>query len=537
MAALFLVLATWGNLDLKQDRAFLFMDELIVHNGTRAILDAPDRASFWRAVFDGGDHRYGRVLWNVTALASSLPYRIWGVPGLIVATRTTLTTCLLCAYALLACVFLRSWPFRTVALAAMCALPCSAYYFTMPKPEPLQLLFYALFFSFARKRGFRFGWHWLFMGLAFGAKISALTATAVCGALALTVALAAPPGTGRFARELRSVAVAILSFLAGWIIAVPIIASFDRSLYSSYWHWTFGMTTHGLDNASVTPLTWVRAFLDGSLFWESLNPRFVAAVTALGALALLAYFATRLTEKRRVIEWLQDEVLLLCALAFVTTAPIMLVIKRLWGIYLHAGMVFAVLAILLAVERLWRRYLAGPVRRSIAGGLSWAVVIPACAFFAVSPAAEVYARSAHRTRSEEHLWQAAVLEDGRRLLNELEAGRGPGAAAKPLEVIYDPYLYLPDSSARIHVETTWGPFGRWDESIDVIVLTTRQQMKLLLSEPLSAVLPESRADYQDSLSAQAAYRRMVRDPTPTFVLLRILRGEAYVFVNRRLRPP
>jgi hypothetical protein len=537
-AALFLGLATWANLDLKEDRASLFMDELIVHNGTRAILDAPDRVSFWKAVLDGGDHRYGRVLWNVCALTSALPYRIWGAPGLIVAMRTTLTLCLLGAYAILACVFFRSWPFRALALGAMCALPFSGYYFTMPKPEPLQILFYALFLYRARKVGFRFGWHWLFMGLAFGAKISALTATLACGGLALVVALATPSAAGQGLRELRALALAVVSFLAGWVIAVPIMASFDRALYGSYWHWTFAMTTHGLDDASVTPLTWVRSFFDGSLFWENISPGFVAAVTALATFALLGYFATRMREKHSLLEWLQDDVLVLCSLAFVTTAPIVAVVKRLWGIYLHGGMVFAVLAVLVAVERLWRRYCASPVRSRVAGALSWGMVVPACAFFAISPAAEVYARNAHRTRSEEYLWQAAVFQETKALLDEVKGGRGDGAPAnKPLEVLYDPFLFLPESSAGYHIETPWGAFRRWEERVDVIVLTRREQMRFLLSEPLSAALPESKANYQDFLSAQEVYRRMVREPTPRFALFRILHGEAYVFVNSRLRLP
>jgi hypothetical protein len=282
----------------------------------------------------------------------------------------------------------------------------------------------------------------------------------------------------------------------------------------------------------------VRSFFDGSLFLENISPRFVAAVTALATFALLGYFATRMREKHSLLEWLQDDVLVLCALAFVTTAPIMAVIKRVWGIYLHVGMVFAVLAVLLAVERLWRRYLAGPVRSRVAGALSWGAVIPACAFFAISPAAEVYARSAHRTRSEEYLWQAAVFQETKALLDEVHGRRGDGAPAnKPLEVLYDPYLFLPESSARYHIETLWGAFRRWEEPVDVIVLTTRWQMRFLLSEPLSAALPESRANYQDFLSAQAVYRRMIGEAAPRFVLFRIVHGEAYIFVNSRLRLP
>ena len=91
VAALFLIgyvfLATLANFDLTDGRFALYMDERITFDGVQRILYPESFAAFVQSVIDGGDHRYGRALWNSMAAASFLPSYIFGDQGQIIASR------------------------------------------------------------------------------------------------------------------------------------------------------------------------------------------------------------------------------------------------------------------------------------------------------------------------------------------------------------------------------------------------------------------------------------------------------------------
>ena len=170
-----LYFTTKANLDLTQERYALFMDEQITFDGVKKLLHPESSLAFMDTVIDGEDHRYGRILWNVSALFSFLPEKIGGVSGQIIATRFTQAIIQLLAYGLLVFTFIQFWTLRGLALLLLIALPYTAYFATMPKPEPIQLFSLALFLACSARNQFRFGYYWIFLGLAFGAKVSTLT--------------------------------------------------------------------------------------------------------------------------------------------------------------------------------------------------------------------------------------------------------------------------------------------------------------------------------------------------------------------------
>jgi hypothetical protein len=186
-----LYFTTKANLDLTEGRYALHGDERITFDGVRKLLHPGDLLTFIDTVIDGKDtpypHIYGRILWNISAIFAFLPERLWGVSGQIIATRFTHAIIQLLAYGLLVFTLIRFWILRGLALLLLVALPYTAYFATMPKPEPIQLLCLALFLAFSAKNQFRFGYYWVFLGLAFGAKISALTIIPLFIAFALLV--------------------------------------------------------------------------------------------------------------------------------------------------------------------------------------------------------------------------------------------------------------------------------------------------------------------------------------------------------------
>lgn len=87
--AFHLVLVVRANTDLTAGRFAIFMDEGVVFDGVKPILHPAGLRDLAYEILNGGDQRYGRSLWNLTALAAFIPDRIWGETGLIVAERMT----------------------------------------------------------------------------------------------------------------------------------------------------------------------------------------------------------------------------------------------------------------------------------------------------------------------------------------------------------------------------------------------------------------------------------------------------------------
>ena len=156
-STLAIFLAFKANTDLTEGRHVLFMDERITFDGVREIIRPESFISFTDNIIDGKDHRYGRILWNISALFSFLPERIWGVSGQIMGTRSTHSMIQIIAYFMLTFAFIKSWTLRGIGLLALTVLPYSAYFATMPKPEPIQLLFLSLFLALSATRNFKFG--------------------------------------------------------------------------------------------------------------------------------------------------------------------------------------------------------------------------------------------------------------------------------------------------------------------------------------------------------------------------------------------
>ena len=172
--AAFLALTVWANLDLTKHHTFLYNDEQMVYWNIRPILQPSGVSQFLWQVADAGDHRYGRLFFNATALVAWLPSLFAGEAGLIFAERMAQVLFLGAAYVLFVLAVLRTWPGRFLALTLLLALPANGYFAVMPKPEALLLLCLAAFAWFHRRADLAWGKHWALLGAAFGCKISAL---------------------------------------------------------------------------------------------------------------------------------------------------------------------------------------------------------------------------------------------------------------------------------------------------------------------------------------------------------------------------
>ena len=168
----FLYFAVLANLDLSQGSYVLSysMDELLIFQPVKEILHSENPLRFVSNLISGGYAGYGNVVYNTSALFSAIPEYLYGESGQIFVTRMTLAAFLLAAYIILVFTFLDSWLLRGLGLWVLITFPYTAFHSTLPKPEPLQLFFLAIFLSLAANYSFRFGYHWLFLGLACGTK-------------------------------------------------------------------------------------------------------------------------------------------------------------------------------------------------------------------------------------------------------------------------------------------------------------------------------------------------------------------------------
>ena len=169
-----LALTLWGNSGNLNPR-FLFIDEQITFYPIIKLLNPSGLDEFLWLASDGSDYRYGRILWNSIALIALIPAKLFGETGQIIASREAGVFFLLANYLLLTHTFIQKPAIRFLALFTLLCLPYSSYYMSMPKPEPIMLLCAALFLFFYKKNNLTLGKpYWIFIGMAFGAKISFL---------------------------------------------------------------------------------------------------------------------------------------------------------------------------------------------------------------------------------------------------------------------------------------------------------------------------------------------------------------------------
>lgn len=243
-----------ANTNLIDGRFQLFFDEQkFSYDGINNIYNSSDFFHFLLNVMDGNNHVYGRILWNISALTSYIPYEIWGYSGQVIATRLTQVFFLFAAYSILVWTFIKNSYLRILSLILLLILPFTAYYASMPKPEPLQLFFLVLFLRYIHLFGFKKSFYWIFLGLAFGTKISLLP---FVGFLFLHTSILLFYSDNRFVDSLKLLTKQLLYFASGYIIAIPILAfGGANKVYSAIFSLSAKRVT---DSVSNNILNWIK---------------------------------------------------------------------------------------------------------------------------------------------------------------------------------------------------------------------------------------------------------------------------------------
>lgn len=523
-----------ANTDLAVGRFALFMDERITFDGVKRIIHPTSVVQFFDSVLDGGDHRYGRSLWNAIAIFSVIPERLYGDSGLIIAARMLQVILIIASYCIFAFGILRSWFLRFVLLVAILTIPFSDYFMTMPKPEPLQLLFLAIFTYFFVKKNAAFSWYWIFIGLAFGTKISTLPALLVF----IVVALIARSKNDLSSVCRKSLTRTVIWFFLGLAIAVPIlflplllsicgylafdwlkkfflgrvsritiavaliVAVFLASLkVLKVWiSSTFLNTAHGADQASINALSWMDYFFD----------KWLIAPYAIGLLLFMfifGYFILYIVQIFKSEFNSIDQRTTVFAIAIAGLALNIAIIvgaKRLWGFYLYPGTVLMVagitmLADLCISDSLNKNNMHSMVMTKTLSYFIAIFLLVVSTLYWMPRAIDGLEGASLRTKTPEYTLQYSSYKAITVFLNNYKVAEG-----RRLHVRFSPSLFTLESNEKYEIIEFWGPYVNWDEAVDIIIFSAA-------NTPKGKPYPEDSPEYSKFLVERGGYLRHVAE--------------------------
>jgi hypothetical protein len=475
-----LLITSIANKDLRAGSYMLFMDEKIIFDGVAKILHPNSLTGFFQNVIDGGDQRYGRILWNLAALVSFVPERFFGESGQIVATRMLMSFMVGLGSLILVSALIQNKTLRIIALASGLIAPFTLYYSSMPKPEPILILSLALFVKFHKKYNFERDFYWIFLGIFLGAKISSLPYFIFMIAFIvfdrnkheiikhfkkifpwILIGFAiSVPSLGILCLIIILV---ILSFgknpnnkytKISLVFALIISAIFFRTSIYHYLNWTIFGSAHGSDDSQVNFTSWFEFIIDT---WFTHVSFFVVTFIA-PFLVLMSYSKSQIRKSilgDRLINGLFWG-------SFFSVLLIMIDVNRLWGMYLWIPYFIMLVITLVILEKIINT-------RGIleVGFISiWLVMFAFQSTYQITKYQKDYLSLTTRTQEKSFKIQGEQYKLIQQTLNEIS-----DKSKKKLIVKFDPILFQPANTDKFEIQLFWGPFADWEGAADVLILS------------------------------------------------------------------
>lgn len=302
-------------------------DEYLTIREVYSILEPASFKNWFLALIGGDILYYGRVVFYTDALIAWLPYEIWGIDGLVMAVRMSSAIWILVALLVLGKTFIeKDLKARAVWYLGAATLHYTLYFLSMPKPEPLQLVFLSLFFRGLYLSGeLKLGKHYFWLGLAFAAKINVLVLLPFLGFVPL---LTHPKGVSFM--MLRDALKSLLFFLCGFFVGIPcLLLTPIKPIYlQTYLKDTVFGTKKTYDDPNLGIVDWIQ---DG-LGQEYLYNHWLGYLFLLLVLLVIVDTTVRLAGKRQFdVSWVSAVAGMLLLMS------ILLLTERLWPHYLWTG--------------------------------------------------------------------------------------------------------------------------------------------------------------------------------------------------------
>ncbi len=303
-------------------------DEYLTVREVYSILNPLSWKHFFLAIIGGDILYYGRVVFYTDALFAWLPYKIWGLEGMVYAIRMTHSVWLLLGLLILNATFLKNTLHKFLFLFGSFGLYYTLYFIQMPKPEPLQLVFLALFVRGFIKKEYQFGLHFIWLGLAFAAKVNAMVILPFM--FVIPVIQYWKSGLKPlFTQTLKGIA----WFFTGFFVGIPclLLSPIQPVYLQTYLKKTIFGADRAYDDPNLNPLDWIEGGIGSSYLGISfLGYVFVTLVLGLVIYQLLSFIKKKSIEKQNII----------FLLGVVFSLSILFLSKRLWPHYLWTGYVF-----------------------------------------------------------------------------------------------------------------------------------------------------------------------------------------------------
>lgn len=477
----------------------LFMDERISYDGVSNILQSKGISDFIWSISDGGDHRYGRIFWNSIALFVFLPEYFYGEFGQIFYTRMFQALILIISFFIITRTFIQNSFLRIFLFFCLLNIPFSHYYATMPKPEPIQLLFISIFLFYYRKLDMKLdSFYWIFIGLAFGAKISTLP----------LIIIFIIPGIFKLIyfkdnQLLEKYVNTFFYFVFGLVLAVPILALpvslsfifyfiiiktfklniyrkislifsiifinlftslllfFKHNITTGFALWggsTFLNTTHGSNDSDIGILDWFEYLFYG---WFNAPAVLLIFIFIMSTILIIRYinnsFSINFSQNSQI------PVLLILAGIF-SSLLIFLTVDRLWGFYLFINSVLILVGIFSIIEKnIFDKTFSNTFNNYLSKSLLLIFIITSI-FFWVPNNYQEYNSLSKRTQSITYFRN---YESYKQILNFIEQ---LPVNDKKYSITYDPSLFMLPQSPNYDVNLFWGYLVDWNKDIDIIIL-------------------------------------------------------------------
>ncbi len=470
-----------ANLNFSEHLYFLHMDELVIADGVSKILHSESIGEFYWNITNGGDQRYGRLLWNVSALVSFLPWKFFDEQGQILATRFLSVGLAVASFILISISLFRSKIQRLAFFVLLLNFPFTSYYTTMPKPEPIAIFCLALLYYLCKKQEKKIVWILFLTGILIGTKVSFYVfALGVIGFL-----FANREKTSLFNR-FKTCYFALISGLTIsvpmlWFLLLPLFVfrmrtnsnftrgvSFSISLLAvllifrdnlkTYISATFGNTSHGSDDSGINFVQWFKYVFDTWMF---------SSAFFLFVFFFLLLLIFRRLNKVSSYDLVKSAEFWFLASSIVLTLGIFSTIDRLWGMYLWIPTILLTgICLSLASEELSTLF----NRRSYFSVKDYRELSIVCLLllnwiFSQQTSENLESLSKRDSRPE-HLEQVQIRNMISSELVEMHFSKN-----KNITVSIDPLIYrLPEFDWLTQVRF-WGPFTEIFKNRDAVILT------------------------------------------------------------------
>jgi len=484
-----------ANLDLCSGRFHLDMDERLSFDGIRKILHPHNFNGFLFQVFDGSYQFYGRIFWNLGALFSYLPEKLYMNTGQIIANRFLQYILILSSYFIIAFGLIRGWFLRILMLLIFLSVPYTSYFMTMPKPEPLQLLFITLFIYYYIKNKAIFSNYWIFIGLALGVKISTLPLIPfyfVISYFSLYKKI-------RLFYLINSISTISFPILVGLSISVPILIPttalillgimFSKYIVKKYKNekvksflfilsyivfvliycyekvfiWiqsTLFNTSHSADKSNIDFIDWFKFLCNEWL----VGPK-ILNVLLVVTLFFFATYTLIKSNKKNVYTFQLNLPYTIFFSGVILNILICLFTKRLWGHYLYIGTNIIFIGLILIIEKYYHERKDNNLNNY--DKLSVLIVLFYVTFYTVNywipKTFKELNNYAHRTNKERYIKDYKSFNIMNRYLQNISSIK-----KKPVNISIDPGLFVPNNTYYLKFIECFGKVN-WEDSPDIII--------------------------------------------------------------------